>query len=242
MTEEFDYLTHLYQYPELLLFFAAVTAGVVAVIPFLRNFFDRFFTTLHELGHAIATRFTKGEVESVEVTGPDSGVTTTRGGDLFTIFPAGYVGVPVFTALTILLGSSSAWAPIGLGIIGGFLLLIFVLFSPGANVFYTAWSWVLPAIAFIGVAWMLHPVWSVFVMNFLAVYGTLDFFHSFSVLSRATRERSGGSDPEKMAGYFGKTPFLNSPWFWVWSWWLISIVLLIGAYWFAWFGRNMLFT
>lgn len=47
---------------------------------------------LHEISHAVAAWLTGGEVVSISVSPRQGGLTTTRGGNLFIIFSAGYIG------------------------------------------------------------------------------------------------------------------------------------------------------
>jgi hypothetical protein len=83
-----------------------VACVVVAVLlwwsPLLLPF-RLFVTMVHELSHALAAIATGGEVQGIAIRLDGSGVTLVRGGSLFLVASAGYVGSALFGAGLLLL-------------------------------------------------------------------------------------------------------------------------------------------
>ena len=62
-------------------------------------------TYLHELGHAVGSWITGGEVISITVNQDGSGLTTTRGGSRSIILMGGYLGSAIFGNILFLIGA-----------------------------------------------------------------------------------------------------------------------------------------
>jgi hypothetical protein len=234
---------------------ALVAAVFIYIIPPLNWLISRFFTTIHELGHALAARFANGSVIGVWVFGTTEqgakGVTSYQvpeNAELLIMHPAGYMGVPLFTTFLIISGNLPDNAPLILGSTGGVLFLMFLLYGkqgrhpdiPLQRV-ATALVWMPMSVSFIAIAWLLDPLWSVLTLNLLAVLGSVESIRALRDLKQALRQllatnQSGGSDPEKMAQEFENIPFLKHPMFWVHVWSISSILMLGAAYWLTWFG------
>jgi hypothetical protein len=65
--------------------------------------FRLFVTMVHELSHALVAVLTGGQVLGIDINLNGSGVTLTRGGSLFLIASAGYVGSSAFGAALLVL-------------------------------------------------------------------------------------------------------------------------------------------
>lgn len=92
-------------------------------------------TLVHELGHGMAAELVGGDLVRLQVFGNGSGVATsaTSGGDLVRAFVAagGLVGPAIAAAVGFLLARRTAWARIGLALLGVFLLVACVLWVRG---------------------------------------------------------------------------------------------------------------
>ncbi|MBN1219064.1 MAG: M50 family metallopeptidase [Anaerolineae bacterium] len=108
-------------YPQLnfeaaLVFLAALLVGVFIAFTPMFYPFDKLFTTIHELGHLLATKLTGGEVKGLWVhfkakNNSELGATLREGGDDKTIISAGYMGTALFTTILILMSGLPYVAP-----------------------------------------------------------------------------------------------------------------------------------
>ena len=83
---------------------------------------------LHEISHALAAWLTGGEVVSISLSPQQGGVTVTRGGNLFVIMSAGYVGSLLIGVLVFLIALKSTADRAVMALLGGATLLIAALF------------------------------------------------------------------------------------------------------------------
>ncbi len=210
--------------PIVVLISAFVSAVIISIIPFLAYPFNLFFTMIHELGHVFATRFSRGEVLGFFVFANDSGVAFHRGGDHLLIGPAGYLGTTLFSAALILLGGIPEVAPYTLLALGITLIVAVLLY--GSRSLLTMIVGLFFGSGFIGIASFTQLIWSVFMVNLLALQGS---FIAIQHLHRLGRNLSGSDDASKMAQQFGCTAI-----FWVRSWQLLSFSILGAAFWFTW--------
>jgi hypothetical protein len=65
--------------------------------------FRYFVTVVHEMGHAVATVLTGGQVTGIEISPGGGGLTHVRGGNFFLSVSAGYLGSSLFGAALLLL-------------------------------------------------------------------------------------------------------------------------------------------
>ncbi|GAB4443290.1 MAG: hypothetical protein Kow0031_25500 [Anaerolineae bacterium] len=230
---------------------AIVAAVFIAIIPPLNRLNSRFFTTIHELGHALAARLANGKVGGVWIFRNMDGVRgitlshLPENAELIGLFPAGHMGVTVFSLVMIIFGNIPNVAPLVLGSTGSLLFLMFLLFGkqgrfPDASLSHqevvTALVWLPISAGFIAIAWLLEPLWSVVTLNLLAVLGSVQALTTLRGLKGAVQQAAGGSDAEQMAEEFANTPFLKHPMFWVHVWSISSLLMLGVTYWLVWFG------
>src|SRR3954453_16478237 len=88
--------------------FAALLAGCAGVALLLWSTpllvpFRLFVTVVHELGHAVATVLTGGQVTGIEISPGGGGLTLVRGGNFFLSVSAGYLGSSLFGAALLLM-------------------------------------------------------------------------------------------------------------------------------------------
>jgi hypothetical protein len=187
--------------------------------------FKLLFITIHEMGHVFATRLTGGQMQGFWIFANASGVSQRQHGDSLLVKPAGVLTVSLVSAALILLTLLPQYAPYVLGALGGILLLFFFLYgrqSPqGPQPTVTALVSLGFGIGLIAIAWLLPPAWSVFLLNLLAVQGA--FFSLSTILE------GGHGDAGDMAQLTGCPAA-----FWLWAWYLLSLLILGAAVWFAW--------
>lgn len=122
-----------------LLLLAAVTAAVLAWVPWLRILgfpFRMLATLVHELGHGLAALVTGGHFLRFVIRGDGSGLALTAGGWRPVVIPAGYLGVALFAAALVLLGARPRAGRRALAVLGvavAFLTLRYGLPSIGAG-------------------------------------------------------------------------------------------------------------
>jgi hypothetical protein len=84
---------------------------------------DTFVTALHELSHAVACKVTGGSISGLTIVSDGhghGGLTWCRGGSMFFVAPAGYLGASLIGCLLLALGRNEATAKrilLGLGIV-----------------------------------------------------------------------------------------------------------------------------
>lgn len=110
---------------------------ILNLIPILFTLVERFFTLTHELGHLIATVLTGGKTKGIRVYykphNGAAGEAFREGGVSPLIYPAGYLGTAIFSAILLLLSGLTSIASYTLLALG--LLLILSAFSAGRNFF-----------------------------------------------------------------------------------------------------------
>ena len=129
-----------------------------------------FVVSLHELGHALAALLTGGQVLSIQIFPDEGGLTTTRGGWLFIILSAGYVGSLLAGGALLYLSSYRAWGRrlmVALAVLLVVSTLLF--FRNGFAVLYG----LLAAAAMFFSAYRLPPEVNAYIVRFIAVASCL---------------------------------------------------------------------
>jgi len=132
---------------------------------------------MHEVSHALAALATGGSVESITVSTAQGGLTVTRGGNLFLILSAGYLGSLALGVLILLIALRTRWDRALMGALGLAMLLITALyiregfaflFGFGGAAVMMAIAWFLPrdindmALRLIGLASLIYVPWDIF--------------------------------------------------------------------------------
>ncbi len=82
----------------------------------------------HELSHAMAAWLTGGSVESISLSPQQGGVTVTRGGNVFALMSAGYLGSLLIGVLVFVVAVRSHADRLLMGLMGAVMLLVAALF------------------------------------------------------------------------------------------------------------------
>jgi hypothetical protein len=214
-----------------LLLAAAVGAAVViSLIPILSYPFRLLFTIIHELSHGFMAWLTGGRLVKFAISADGSGVAYTRGGTGCLISPAGYLGTALFSAALILLGGIDDIASYVIGTLGVFLILFVLIF--GWSSLVALLSGLVLGLSLIGVAGWTGESWSIFLLNLLAIFGGLTAMHDLRLLTLVAHFHVPiKNDADDMAHLVG-CPAL----FWAGLWFLMSLLILGGAIWLAWFS------
>ncbi len=211
---------------------AIVLIAIVWNMPrlqFLLYPFRLFVTFVHEAGHGLAAIATGGEFLAFEVSGNGAGVATTRGGTRAVIIPAGYLGASVFGAVLFYLTNTIPFPRLIALALGGAIALLAILYGRTS---FLAWQVGLAfASALIVISWFGRRLWTVLLLNVLALMTGLNAVLDLMTLTRILAQRSQGyhmSDASAFAQeIFPGTPAI----FWAWMWALLSVLILgVGVY------------
>jgi len=82
----------------------------------------------HELSHGLAAVLTGGRIESISISPQQGGLTTTRGGWLFLITSAGYLGSLLMGVLLFLAALNTKADKLIMGALGAIMLLVAALY------------------------------------------------------------------------------------------------------------------
>jgi hypothetical protein len=129
-----------------------------------------FVVCLHELGHALATLLTGGQVLSIQIFPDEGGLTTTRGGWPFIILSAGYVGSLLAGGVLLYLSSQRHWGRRLMTALAVLLILSTLLFfRNGFAVLYGLFT----AAAMFFSAYRLPVEVNTYIVRFMAVASCL---------------------------------------------------------------------
>ena len=137
-----------------------------------------FVVFVHEIGHALATILTGGQVVSMVVTPWQSGYVKHVGGNPVLIAAAGYVGSALFGGVLLLLSSRDRWAPaifLGLSFIFGLATVFFAsgVFTKGFGFVSTITFLIFSRTRFPGVHYIVDIL--AVTSSLYAVYDLTDF-------------------------------------------------------------------
>ena len=174
---------------------------------------------LHELSHALAAWATGGSVEGMTLSPMQGGTTTTRGGNLFAIISAGYLGSLVLGLVLFLLALRSRFDKLTLGFLGAVLVFVAVAYmrEPFALAFCLGGGALLLAIAH----FLPHEVSDLG----LRVIGLTSMGYApLDILDDTLRRTHVESDAVMLARAFG-----GSSQMWGGLWLVISLVVIVLA-------------
>lgn len=172
---------------------------------------------LHELSHALAAWGTGGSVIQISLSPQQGGFAITRGGNLFVILSAGYLGSLALGALLLLVALRSQADRAVIALLGGVMLLVTLLYV--RDLFAAAFCSI-AGVALIAMARFLSHGANDMALRVIGlsslIYVPYDIFDD-------TIARSGErSDAHMLAAEFGGTAMI-----WGAIWLLISVAVIV---------------
>jgi hypothetical protein len=210
--------------------FAALASVVVWAIPGLQYMMlpvQYLNTHLHELMHALAGQASGGDVGYIKVFANGGGVTLSRGGSMWLIAPAGYVGAAVIGAGMIWMSRTAEGARNTMRLLAIVLALAMLLWVRGDFV------GVISGIAWIGALWAMSSMLSgmplLFAAQFVGLQQCLNAVQSMYVLLHLSALTDAHSDAMIMQQNTGIPAIV-----WAVVWCLFSLALLTVSLRHAW--------
>ena len=171
---------------------------------------------LHEFSHALAAWLTGGAVEGMTLSPMQGGTTTTRGGNLFLIISAGYLGSLLLGVVLFLLALRSDLDRWVMGVLGGVLVAIAVAYmrEPFALIFCLG-----AGVVMLGIAHFLPHEVSDLALRLIGLTSML--YAPLDILDDTLRRTHVESDAVMLAREFGGTSQ-----FWGGLWLVISLIVV----------------
>lgn len=186
--------------------------------------FKLFVTTIHEACHALAARFTGGNVASISIAPDESGLTLSLGGIRPLVVMAGYLGASVFGGLLIWWGRKPHEARFVLQSIG-VVIIALTAFYGGGGIFSFV-SMLLIGLAILYIARKASDAVCHMFLLMLAVQTTLNAIIDIEVLFLVSAQGGTKSDAESMAEITGVPAVI-----WSVIWGLAAAFILIFSLW-----------
>jgi len=174
---------------------------------------------MHEVSHGAAAILTGGKVESISLSMQQGGLAVTRGGNLFLIVSAGYVGSLLIGVLLFLVAVKSKLDKVVMALLGGAVLLITALYIREwfALVFGAG-----TGAAMLLVARFLPDTVNDLLLRLIGL--TSMIYVPYDIFSDTLARPEIRSDAYMLAERFGGTTML-----WGGLWLLISLVVIAGC-------------
>jgi len=171
---------------------------------------------LHELSHGLAAWLTGGSVEAMTLSPLQGGATTTRGGNLFAIISAGYLGSLLLGVALFLLALRSNWDRWVMSALGGVMIAIAVAYmrEPFALIFCLG-----AGVVMMGIANFLPHEVSDLALRLIGLTSML--YAPLDILDDTLRRTHLDSDAVMLAREFG-----GSSQMWGGLWLVISLVVV----------------
>ena len=193
---------------------------------------------VHYLGHGLAALLTGGKFLRFVVAAAGSGFAYTAGGWRFLVIPAGYLGAALFGAVLIILGRSSRWSRIAMGVIGAALILLSLRYGVHSiftvKIFsglLTTVSGVVLGVGFVGVAVRASAAWIIYLLHVVAIKaGLMAFSDIFTVIGLSA---GLGNAPRSDAHAMAESTYIPAI-FWAFLWVVVALILVGGAIWITW--------
>jgi hypothetical protein len=217
---------------------AALALTLVPGLSLLNYPFRLLITIVHELSHGLAALLSGGSFIRFVVFPNGEGVAYTAGGWRLLVIPAGYLGSALFGAGLIRLGRRPRWSRIALGAIGAAVLLLSLRYGI-PSIASAQWSSGIVTVAagvalgalFLWVARRTTPVWTLFLINRLAIQAGLTAFTDLFALIDLSSRLAGA--PANDARSMAELTFIPAI-IWAVTWALIALALIGAAIWRAW--------
>ncbi len=173
----------------------------------------------HESSHALAALLTGGSVESISINPRQGGVTVTRGGNLFALLSAGYLGSLAIGVAILLIALRTHWDRALMAALGGLALVIAALYlrDPFALAFGIGTGLVL-----LGMAWALPHDAVDLVLRLIGLASMI--YVPRDIFDDTIRRAGEASDAAALARAFGGTAML-----WGALWLLIALAAISAS-------------
>lgn len=170
----------------------------------------------HEVSHGVAAVLTGGSIESISISPQQGGLTVTRGGNLFLITSAGYLGSLLFGVFLFLMALKGRADKLVMGALGGLLLVVAALYM--REIFALAFTVAAGAGMIAAAKYLPNQVNDIA----LRVIGLTSMIYvPFDILSDTILRSGQRSDAYTMAQQFGGATVL-----WGGLWLLISLAVI----------------
>lgn len=202
----------------------------VAFFDFLMYPLRLFVTFVHEAGHGLAALLTGGQIGQLQVFPNGSGLAQTRGGALWLILPAGYLGAAAFGAGLLFIAHRVPHSRRVSQVLGVGVAAIALLYTP---IFSTAWLVGLGiGLALIAAGTKLGDDPNLLILNLLAILTGLNaVFDLFGLVNNS--QIGMGAIRNDAAAFSAAFAPLIPAWFWALVWALLALMMMGAAVWFG---------
>jgi len=170
----------------------------------------------HEVSHGLAAIFTGGQIEALTLSAAQGGMATTRGGNLFAIYSAGYLGSLLTGVLLFLIARHTRFDRLLMGLLGLAILLL--------TAFYIRDLFPLAAMTTAGVAMLASARFLGQQVNdlLLSIIGLTSMIYApYDIFTDTIARTSTQSDAYRLAETYGGTAM-----FWGVTWLAFSLVVI----------------
>lgn len=171
---------------------------------------------LHELSHGLAAVLTGGSIESISLSAREGGVAITRGGNVFAIYSAGYLGSLGLGVLLLLIALRTHADRAALGLFGVVTLIVTALYI--RDLFPLLFCGV-TGLAMLATAWFLSRPVNDFVLRVIGLSSVL--YVPYDIFSDTIARPHLRSDAYMLAEQFG-----GSAAFWGGLWLTLSLAVI----------------
>ncbi len=172
---------------------------------------------MHELSHGLAAVVTGGSIDAISLSVQQGGHAITRGGNLFVILSAGYLGSLTLGVMLLLIALHTHADRAALGLFGVILLVVTVLYI--RDIFPLLFCGVTGA-AMLAIAWFLSRPINDFVLRIIGLTSVI--YVPYDIFSDTIARSNLRSDAYMLAEHVGGPTVL---WGGIW---LILSLLVIG--------------
>ncbi len=172
---------------------------------------------MHELSHALAAWLTGGSVIQISLSPQQGGFAITRGGNLFAILSAGYLGSLALGALLLFVALRSEADRAVTALLGGVMLLVTMLY---VRDLFAAGFCILAGVALLAMARFLSHGANDMALRVIGLSSLI--YVPYDIFDDTIARSSERSDAYMLAAEFGGTAMI-----WGAIWLLISIVVIM---------------
>lgn len=171
---------------------------------------------LHELAHGLAAVLTGGEIEAISLSAQQGGHAITRGGNLFAILTAGYLGSLLLGVFLLLIALRTHADRLALGLFGAIMLIVTLLYI--RDLFALVFCSVTGAAMLAAARFLSRPV-NDFILRVIGL--TSIIYVPYDIFSDTIARSNLRSDASMLADAFGGTTL-----FWGGLWLVLSLIVI----------------